>query len=121
MKNLERYLDEVKTYLVMDDPRKREDILMEIRSHIIEKAENKYGELNEESIRQTMTDYGTPREVAARYSEEKTIIASYYKNYLFMYTGIVFAIHLGLRLFGLIASTLGTESTNAWDGLLELL
>ncbi len=121
MKALEKYLDEVKTYLVVDDPKKREDLLMEIKSHIIEKAENKYGKVDEESVRNVIKEYGTPQDVASRYSEGKTIIAPHYKNYLFMYTGIAFAIHLGLRLFGLIASTLGNESVNAWESLLELV
>ncbi|MFO7882345.1 MAG: hypothetical protein R6U52_07385 [Kosmotogaceae bacterium] len=121
MKTLEKYLDEVKTYLVVDDPKKREDLLMEIKSHIIEKAENKYGKIDEESVSKAIKEYGTPQEVASRYSEEKTIIATHYKNYLFMYTGIVFAIHLGLRLFGLIAGTLGNESASAWGSLLELI
>ncbi|MGC9384046.1 MAG: HAAS signaling domain-containing protein [Kosmotogaceae bacterium] len=121
MKALEKYLEEVKTYLVVDNPKKREDLLMEIKSHIIEKAENKYGKADEESVKKVIEEYGTPREVGSRYSEEKTIIAPHYKNYLFMYTGIAFAIHLGLRLFGLIASTLGNEQLSAWEGLLELV
>jgi hypothetical protein len=121
MKALENYLDEVKTYLVMDNPKKREDLLMEIKSHIIEKAESKYGKSDEEAVKKVIEEYGTPREVGSRYSEEKTIIAPHYKNYLFMYTGIAFAIHLGLRLFGLIASTLGNEQVSAWEGLLELV
>ncbi len=121
MKALENYLDEVKTYLVMDNPKKREDLLMEIKSHIIEKAESKYGKSDEEAVKKVIEEYGTPREVGSRYSEEKTIIATHYKNYLFMYTGIAFAIHLGLRLFGLIASTLGNEQVSAWEGLLELV
>lgn len=121
MKALENYLDEVKTYLVMDNPKKREDLLMEIKSHIIEKAESKYGKSDEEAVKKVIEEYGTPREIGSRYSEEKTIIAPHYKNYLFMYTGIAFAIHLGLRLFGLIASTLGNEQVSAWEGLLELV
>jgi hypothetical protein len=94
---------------------------MEIKSHIIEKAESKYGKSDEEAVKKVIEEYGTPREVGSRYSEEKTIIAPHYKNYLFMYTGIAFAIHLGLRLFGLIASTLGNEQVSAWEGLLELV
>jgi hypothetical protein len=121
MKALENYLDEVKTYLVVDNPKKREDLLMEIKSHIIEKAESKYGKSDEEAVKKVIEEYGTPREVGSRYSEEKTIIAPHYKNYLFMYTGIAFAIHLGLRLFGLIASTLGNEQVSTWEGLLELV
>lgn len=121
MKALENYLDEVKTYLVMDNPKKREDLLMEIKSHIIEKSESKYGKSDEEAVKKVIEEYGTPREIGSRYSEEKTIIAPHYKNYLFMYTGIAFAIHLGLRLFGLIASTLGNEQVSAWEGLLELV
>ncbi|TYB88866.1 MAG: hypothetical protein FXF54_10285 [Kosmotoga sp.] len=121
MKTLEKYLNEIKTYLVVDNPKKREDLLMEIKSHILEKAQNKYGKADEEAVKKVIDEYGTPQEVGSRYSEEKTIIAPHYKNYLFMYTGIVFAIHLGLRLFGLIAGTLGNEQINAWGGMLELV
>ncbi|WP_367363036.1 hypothetical protein [Mesotoga sp.] len=42
------------------------------------------------------------RRVAARYYEGGPIIAPHLKNYLFMYTGILFAIHLGLHLIAFV-------------------
>ena len=99
-RQIEKYLSDVKHYLVTDEP--KEDILAEIRAHIQERLDEEKAGDDEETVKRILEEYGDPQEVAARYSENKHIIAPHYRNHLFMYTGIVFAIHLGLYLLSLI-------------------
>lgn len=90
-KNLENYLNQVATYLVGD----REDIIMEIRGHILEKAAGPEGEATPEAIDRVIEELGDPQSLASNYSEGKDIILPHFRNLLFLYTGILFAIHLG--------------------------
>ncbi len=99
-KEVEKYLSEVKHYLVTDES--KDDILAEIRAHIMEKLEQENDGENEEGIKRVLEEFGDPQNVAARYSENKHIIAPHFRNHLFMYTGIVFAIHIGLYLLSMI-------------------
>ncbi len=99
-KEVEKYLSEVKHYLVTDES--KDDILAEIRAHIMEKLEQENDGEYEEGIKRVLEEFGDPQNVAARYSENKHIIAPHFRNHLFMYTGIVFAIHIGLYLLSMI-------------------
>lgn len=100
-KRLEDYLEEIDHYLVIE--KGGEEILSEIRSHIMEKAESEYGELTEESIEKTIAGYGSPRDVAEKYLEEGyQIIAPTFKKHLVLYTGILFAIHYGFTILSYI-------------------
>ncbi len=84
------------------DPDKVDEILKEIENHLLERAEREHGEINDTTVAMSIKEYGSPEEVAARYYEGGPIIAPHLKNYLFMYTGILFAIHLGLHLIAFV-------------------
>lgn len=100
-KNLENYLGEVSRYLVSENPY---DILKEIRGIVLDKADE-FGEVSEKTIEKALASLGDPRTLAANYGEGKEIIAPDLRNYLFMYTSLLFAIHLGLVVIASIART----------------
>ncbi len=100
---LDAYLEEIDHYLAVESG--GEEILSEIRSHILEKAERQFGELTEESIEQTIADYGAPKDVAEKYLEGFHIIAPSYRKYLFRYTTILFIFHYGLTCLLFILGT----------------
>jgi hypothetical protein len=99
-KRLEDYLEEIDHYLVVE--KGGEEILSEIRSHIMEKAESEYGELTEESVGKTIAGYGSPRQVAEKYLEGYQLIAPSFKKHLFLYSGILFAVHYGFTILSFI-------------------
>jgi hypothetical protein len=99
-KKLEDYLEEIDHYLVVE--KGGEEILSEIRSHIMEKAENEYGKLTEESIEKTIAGYGSPRQVAEKYLEGYQLIAPTFKKHLFLYAGILFAVHYGFTILSFV-------------------
>lgn len=95
-KKLEIYLEEISHYLGTE--KERQEILTEIKSHIMEKASQEFEEVTEESIGQVIHAYGSPRQVAEKYMEGYQIIAPALKGHLLRYTMIFFAIHLSLIL-----------------------
>ncbi len=95
---LERYLDQISHYLAAE-PGARE-ILAEIRSHIVEKAEAESGRTDPDAIRRAIAAYGTPREVAGKYLEGQAVIAPEFRAYLFRYTAILAAIHICVAAVG---------------------
>jgi len=97
-KNLNDYLDEISHYLVVK--KGKNEILEEIKSHILEKAEQEFGKATNESIEKIIADYGKPRKIAEKYQEDYQLIAPSFKNHLFLYTGILFTIHYGLTILG---------------------
>jgi hypothetical protein len=99
-RKLELYLRQVGKYLVNED---REDILMEIRAHIMEKSADG-DELTDEKLHRVLSEMPNPRLLATNYSEGKEIISSDLRNFLFLYTGILFAVHLGITIIASIAS-----------------
>jgi hypothetical protein len=99
-KSLEKYIDEIDHYLVAGQDKK--DILLEIESYIIEKTESRFGEATEEGIRAVISEYGSPREIAEKYMEGRQIVSPAFQNYLFLYTAVLFAVHLGLYLISLV-------------------
>jgi hypothetical protein len=92
--NLEKYLGEISHYLAVTQGAK--EILAEIRSHIIEKAEQESGGATPEAIDRAIAAYGSPREVAAKYLDGEEIISPTLKKHLFRYTTMLFAIHFAL-------------------------
>ena len=68
MNLIDRYLQEVGRHL----PRKkRQDILVELRSSLVDTLEDRVGgEPSEEEISQVLKEFGPPKEVAARYHPE---------------------------------------------------
>jgi hypothetical protein len=96
---LETYLRETGRYLAGTDG--AAEILEEIRSHILEKAETEYGEVNEATIRKALAAYGTPREVAEPYLETGQIIAPVYRRHFFRYLWALFGFHLVITAIAL--------------------
>jgi len=98
-KNLETYLDEISHFL--PDPAEREEILNEIRSHIVEKAEQERGPDMESTLAKVIAAYGKPRQVAEKYLEGRPVIAPVFRRHLFRYTSLLFAAHLALTVFAI--------------------
>lgn len=96
---LEAYLEEIGHFL--SDREEREEILSEIRSHVLEKAEEEYGAATDEALDKVIAAYGPPRRVAGRYVDGRPIIAPVYRRFLFRYTALLFGIH---TLFTLAAA-----------------
>ncbi|MFO7981426.1 MAG: hypothetical protein R6V00_11445 [Candidatus Aminicenantes bacterium] len=100
---LKKYLGEISHYLAAVS--EKEEILTEIKSHILEKTEQEFGEINEEAIDKVIDTYGCPREVAEKYTEGFEIIAPSFKGHLLRYTGVLFALHFSLTLLSFIFKT----------------
>lgn len=100
---LETYLEEISRYLGTN--KEKQEILTEIKSHLMEKAEQEFGEVTEESLRRIIDAYGSPRKVAEKYMEGVHIIAPTLKGHLLRYTMILFAFHFGLIVISIISKT----------------
>ncbi len=90
-KKLDAYLEEISHFL--SGREEREEILSEIRSHILEKAEQESGQVTEASLDRVIAAYGLARRVAEKYLDGRPIIAPAYKRYLFRYTTLLFSVH----------------------------
>ncbi|HEX2694302.1 MAG TPA: hypothetical protein VHP61_01005, partial [Acidobacteriota bacterium] len=97
---LEAYLEEIGHFL--SGREEREEILSEIRSHILEKAEEEYGAVTDDSLNKVIAAYGPARRVAARYVDGHPIIAPVYKRFLFRYTAFLFACHFLFTLAAVV-------------------
>lgn len=97
---LEAYLEEISHFLAGRE--EREEILSEIRSHILEKAAAEHGETGDAALDKAIAAYGPPRKVAEKYLDGRPIIAPAYKRYLFRYTTLLFAIHTLLTMIAVI-------------------
>ncbi len=97
---LDAYLEEIGHYL--SDREAREEILKEIRAHVLDKAEREHGDTTDASIEQAIAAHGPARRVAERYFEDgpPELISPAYKRYLVRYTSLVFAVHLILVFIG---------------------
>jgi hypothetical protein len=100
---LEKYLEEIGHYLAAH--KEKEEILNEIKSHVLEKAEQESGEITDEALERVIDAYGPPRKVAEKYMEDYQIIAPGFKGYLIRYTAILFSLHLALILLSFILKT----------------
>jgi len=98
---LEKYLEEIGHYLSDDGPG-REEILSEIRSHILEKVDDAGGRGDEAVLEKVIAEYGSARRVAERYQEGQEIIAPSYRRHLFRYTALLFAAHFIFALLGVV-------------------
>jgi HAAS len=100
---LEAYLEEISHFL--SGRSEREEILTDIRSHILEKAAEGAGgaEATDTAIERAIAAFGPARRVAERYLDEsRPIIAPAYKRYLFRYTTLLFAFQVFLAVVGVI-------------------
>ena len=102
-RKLETYLEEISRYL--GTGKERQEILTEIKSHIIEKASQEFDEATEETIEKIILSYGRPRQVAEKYMEDDQIIAPALKGHLIRYTMILFTLHFGLILISFLSRT----------------
>jgi HAAS len=93
---LEAYLEEISHFL--SGREEREEILSEIRSHILEKADQEFGFVTNESLDRVISAYGPARRVAEEYLDGRPIIAPVFKRFLFRYTALLFSLHLILTL-----------------------
>ena len=99
-KKLQTYLEEIDHYLALREG--KEEILSEIKSHILEKTEQEFGEITESALEKAIAKYGRARQVAEKYMDDVQIISPIFKKYLLRYTGILFAFHFGLTIISLI-------------------
>ncbi len=99
-KTLEDYLEEISHYL--SGREEREEILNEIRSHILEKAEAESGGVTEDSVAKVVAAYGPARKVAEKYLEGRPILDPSYRRYLFRYTALLFGLHTLLTVLAVI-------------------
>ena len=97
---LEAYLEEVSHFLA--GRAERDEILAEIRSHILEKAAAEYGQATDSAVAEAIAAYGPARKVAEKYIDGRPIIAPAYKRYLFRYTTLLFAIHAFLTVVAVV-------------------
>lgn len=100
---LEKYLEEIDHFLVV--PEGRGEILDEIKSHILERAEDETGQITDESLMMAISRYGSPQQVASKYVGDYQIISPTFKKYLFRYTGILFVLHLFLIVIASLFKT----------------
>jgi hypothetical protein len=97
---LEAYLEEISHFL--SGRAERDEILSEIRSHIVEKAAEGPGEPGDAAIAWAIASFGPARRVAEKYLDDRPIIAPAYKRYLFRYTTLLFAFHAALTIVAVI-------------------
>ena len=100
VKNLNEYIDRIDHYLSVKEG--RDDILNEIRSHILEKLEKEAGQTDHNILNRIVEEYGHPREVAERYNEDVQIIAPAFKLHLFRYTAVLFSFQFILTIITLL-------------------
>jgi len=97
---LEAYLEEISHFL--SGREEREEILSEIRSHILEKTEQEFGEATEATLAKVIAAYGPARRVAEKYLDGRPIIAPAFKRFLFRYTALLFAFHFILTVAAVV-------------------
>jgi len=97
---LEAYLEEISHFL--SGRGEREEILSEIRSHILEKAATEHGGTDDAAVDKAIAAYGRARKVAEKYLEGRPIIDPAYKRFLFRYTSVLFTIHTLLTVMAVI-------------------
>ena len=99
-KNLETYLEEISHFL--SGREEREEILNEIRSHILEKSEQEAGRADEAALEKVIAAYGKPRRVAEKYLDSRPVIAPAYQRHLFRYASLLFAVHFAFVMFSVV-------------------
>jgi HAAS len=97
---LEAYLEEISHFL--SGRAEREEILSEIRSHILEKAAAEHGGTGDDAVDRAIAAYGQARKVAEKYLDGQPIIAPAYRRFLFRYTTLLFAVHAALTVFAVV-------------------
>jgi hypothetical protein len=87
MKLLETYIYAIGMHLPYKN---RQDIKEELKSLLMDQIETEYGpEPNAEQVEKVITGFGSPREVAARYTENRYVIGMGYYDLYFMIMKII--------------------------------
>jgi HAAS len=95
---LTEYLEEVAVHLPGSE---RADVLMELESHVLDRAEEEAGpEPDEAAIRAVIKRLGDPMRVASAYSGSKYIVGPGVYRAFVAYTAILFAAHILMILIG---------------------
>lgn len=102
IKDLNEYIDRIDHYLSVKEG--RDDILNEIRSHILEKLDKEGSQAGHHALNRIIEEYGRPREVAERYNEDVQIIAPAFKRHLFRYTAVLFSFQFVLTIITLFTN-----------------
>ncbi len=125
MKLIELYLDDVRRHLLLR--KNRDDIIEEIRSTLMDTVEdrspNPGQEPDEETVKNVLKEYGSPRTVAAQYSQRNYLIGPrlfpLYEQVLMIVLIVVSAVSL-LGFFVALIGQSGFE-TGLLDGILQML
>ena len=97
---LEAYLEEIGHYL--SGRAEREEILADIRGHLLEKAEHEFSGAGPAALEKAVAAYGPARRVAEKYLDGRPLIAPAYRRFLFRYTALLFAVHLAFTVFAVV-------------------
>jgi hypothetical protein len=65
---IDNYLKELNFYMLVVKRSKREEILNELRSHLLEKAQS-FGDLTAENVSKALNELGSAKELASKYKE----------------------------------------------------
>lgn len=99
--HLDRYLDEVAAHLGRH--RGRRDLMMELRSTILDRAEEfAGGPPDDADVKRAIAAAGDPAVVASAYAGERYLIGPQLYRPFLVYTGIVFAVHLVMILIATV-------------------
>jgi hypothetical protein len=97
------YLEQVKRYL---PPWKAEEILREIRSHVLDQAESVAAERgvapDDAVVRDVLATLGPPEKLAAGYLEPVVLIRSEYTTHFLFYSAILVLFHAAVAVMGTI-------------------
>lgn len=99
-KKIEEYLAEVSHYIA--DSKATEDIIMEVRSHISDRAQEEFGDTSDDSLERILSKMEEPREMAGKYSQGQDIIAPYYRKHVIVYAAFLFFINLGVSVASIV-------------------
>lgn len=99
-RKIEEYLAEVSHYI--SDTKAADDIIKEVRSHIIDRAQEEFGDTGDESLEKILSKLEEPRQMAEKYSQGQDIIAPYYRKHVIVYTAFLFFINLGVSVASIV-------------------
>jgi len=98
--HLNNYLEEISRFLINHDS--KDEIIYNIRKNIIDQTNTKFNEVTEEGLKSIIKKNGSPSEAVDKYIMKLNTDSIPFKNYLFLYTIKLFAIHLGIYIISLI-------------------
>lgn len=122
MKLLNLYLEEVRSHLPLKN---RDDILQEISSTIMDMLEdqNPGQEPDEETIKELLKTFGSPRKVAQQYIKRNYLIGPKLFPIFLQVLKIVLIVVTGLNILGVIVSLINQTGLdlNVFETILEVI